>query len=322
MTTKFLWLAALALGSVRAQTLLNVSYDVSRELFAHYNRLYQSQHPGVEIKQSHAGAAKQALAILQGLPADVVTFNQVSDIDLLAQRGQLLPSHWADRLPQQSSPYYSISVFLVRPGNPKAIRDWDDLIRPDVAIVLPNPKTSGNGRYSYLAALAYAQQRYPQDPAAQQDFLRRLLARVVALDGGSRSATGSFVERQRGDVLLSFEAEALAIQQQLGAGYEIIRPPLTIKAEFPVAWLDANTEAHGTTAAAIDYLRGLYRPEGQRLLAQHFFRPSDPAILAEFGERFPPVQLRTVAEVAGSWPAALGDHFAPGALLDQLQRRP
>ena len=313
---------ALALPAVAAEKeLLNASYDIARELFGQYNARYQKEHPDVKITQSHAGSSKQANAILQGLKADVVTFNQVTDIDVLAQKGKLLPENWRERLPHHSSPYYSTTAFLVRKGNPKQIENWGDLVKDGVEIVLANPKTSGNGRYAYLGALGYAQDAFKTE-AEQHDFLKNVLGHVKVFDTGGRGATTSFVERKIGDVLITFESEVHGIRQEYGAdNYDVVIPKVSILAEFPVAWLDKNTEAKGTTDTAKNYLEYLYSEPAQRLLAENHYRVRDEKVAAAFKDRFPELKLKTIEDISGSWEKAMKEHFASGALLDQLQKR-
>ena len=314
--------AASALPTFAAdKELLNASYDIARELFVQYNALYQKEHPDVKVTQSHAGSSKQANAILQGLKADVVTFNQVTDIDVLAQKGKLLPENWRERLPHHSSPYYSTTAFLVRKGNPKQIENWGDLVKDGVEIVLANPKTSGNGRYAYLGALGYAQDAFKSE-AEQHDFLKNVLGHVKVFDTGGRGATTSFVERKIGDVLITFESEVHGIRQEYGADdYDVVIPKVSILAEFPVAWLDKNTEAKGTTDTAKDYLEYLYSEPAQRLLAENHYRVRDEKVAAAFKDRFPELKLKTIEDISGSWDKAMKEHFASGALLDQLQKR-
>ena len=314
--------AASALPTFAAdKELLNASYDIARELFVQYNALYQKEHPDVKVTQSHAGSSKQANAILQGLKADVVTFNQVTDIDVLAQKGKLLPENWRERLPHHSSPYYSTTAFLVRKGNPKQIENWNDLVKDGVEIVLANPKTSGNGRYAYLGALGYAQDAFKSE-AEQHDFLKNVLGHVKVFDTGGRGATTSFVERKIGDVLITFESEVHGIRQEYGAdNYDVVIPKVSILAEFPVAWLDKNTEAKGTTDTAKNYLEYLYSEPAQRLLAENHYRVRDEKVVAAFKDRFPELKLKTIEDISGSWDKAMKEHFASGALLDQLQKR-
>ena len=314
--------AASALPTFAAdKELLNASYDIARELFVQYSALYQKEHPDVKITQSHAGSSKQANAILQGLKADVVTFNQVTDIDVLAQKGKLLPENWRERLPHHSSPYYSTTAFLVRKGNPKQIENWGDLVKDGVEIVLANPKTSGNGRYAYLGALGYAQDAF-QSEAEHHDLLKNVLGHVKVFDTGGRGATTSFVERKIGDVLITFESEVHGIRQEYGAdNYDVVIPKVSILAEFPVAWLDKNTEAKGTTDTAKNYLEYLYSEPAQRLLAENHYRVRDEKVAAAFKDRFPELKLKTIEDISGSWDKAMKEHFASGALLDQLQKR-
>ena len=314
--------AASALPTFAAdKELLNASYDIARELFVQYNALYQKEHPDVKITQSHAGSSKQANAILQGLKADVVTFNQVTDIDVLAQKGKLLPENWRERLPHHSSPYYSTTAFLVRKGNPKQIENWNDLVKDGVEIVLANPKTSGNGRYAYLGALGYAQDAFKSE-AEQHDFLKNVLGHVKVFDTGGRGATTSFVERKIGDVLITFESEVHGIRQEYGAdNYDVFIPKVSILAEFPVAWLDKNTEAKCTTDTAKNYLEYLNSEPAQRLLAENHYRVRDEKVAAAFKDRFPELKLKTIEDISGSWDKAMKEHFASGALLDQLQKR-
>lgn len=326
-------LIALFLGgsfpaAAASQTILNASYDISRELFAVYNPLFAEhwqQKTGEKIatKQSHAGSSAQARSILQGLTADVVTFNQVTDVQVLHDKGKLLPANWQRLLPNASSPYYSTTAFLVRKGNPKNIQDWADLVRPEVKIVFPNPKTSGNARYTYLAALGYAQTAFGKANQAQQDqFLHQLLANVAVFDTGGRGATTSFVERNIGDVLLTFESEVNNIRQQYGADdYQVIVPKTSILAQFPVAVVEKNAKHNGTYEVATEYVAYLYSEPAQRLLTQFNYRVHHPKIQAEVAERFPPVELLSVEQIIGSWDQAMQTQFANGAKLDQLLRR-
>lgn len=309
------------------QEILNSSYDIARELFASYNELF-TQHwldetgKTVEIKQSHGGSSKQAQAIIQGLRADLVTYNQVTDVDILHQRGNLIPADWRKRLPNASSPYYSTMAFLVRKGNPKNIQNWDDLVRDDVSSVLPNPKTSGNGRYTYLAALGYAQKTFGDDQAAIDEFLRDFLGNVAVFDTGGRGATTTFIERGIGDVLLTFESEVNNIAAQYPPGeYQVVVPKVSFLAEFPVTWIDRNVERNGTADVAREYLEYLYSEEAQRLIAGFNYRVHDQAVQAEFADRFPELELLPIEEIAGDWETAMTVHFGSGGKLDQLQRR-
>ena len=319
--------AGLAVAPAQAadQELLNSSYDIARELFSAYNELFTEQWKEqtgktVEIKQSHAGSSRQAQAILQGLRADVVTYNQVTDVDILHERGNLIPENWRERLPNASSPYYSTMAFLVRKGNPKNIQNWDDLARDDVSTVLPNPKTSGNGRYTYLAALGYAQKTFGEDQPAIDNYLRTFLGNVAVFDTGGRGATTTFVERGIGDALLTFEAEVNNIAAQ-NPDYEVVVPKISFMAEFPVTWVDRSVQNNGTEELAKAYLEGLYSEDAQRLIAGFYNRVHNEAVKAEFADRFPELELVTVEQIGGSWDKVMKEHFASGGKLDQLQRR-
>lgn len=317
---------ALVLGAAPAaaqDTILNVSYDIARELFEDLNPAFAAhweEKTGrtVTIDQSHGGSSRQARAVLEGLPADVVTFNQETDIDVLAEGG-LLPETWREALPNKASPYYSLPSFLVRQGNPKNIQDWDDLARDDVAPVFPNPKTSGNARYTYLGAYAYALQANDGDHTAAQDFVRSIFASVPVFDTGGRAATQTFAERGIGDVLVTFEAETAQIAAEYAAqGFERVTPSLSVFAAFPVAVVTENAERNGTTEVATAYLEWLYTPEAQRILGEHAYRLTDESVAAEFADAMPEVELVTVDEVFGGWDAVRSDHLADGAILDQV----
>ncbi|WP_018402775.1 thiosulfate ABC transporter substrate-binding protein CysP [Marinobacter gelidimuriae] len=307
--------------------LLNSSYDVARELFAAYNvhfNEYWKEKTGdsVEVSQSHAGSSKQAQSIIQGLKADVVTFNQVTDIDILHTRGNLIPENWAERLPNNSSPYYSTMAFLVRKGNPKNIQNWDDLVKEDVALVMPNPKTSGNGRYTYLAALGYAQDSFGGDQQKIDAFLRDFLGQVKVFDSGGRGATTTFIEREIGDVLLTFESEVLNLVDRYDNGeYEVVTPKVSFLAEFPVTWIDEYVKQNGTEDLAKAYLEHLYSEDAQRLLAGFHYRVHNDTVKKETSDRFPDVKLMSIDAIAGNWENATKEHFASGGKLDQLQRR-
>lgn len=319
-------------GAVQAsaadQSILNTSYDIARELFAAYNPTFE-QHwldktgKTIEIRQSHAGSSRQANAIMNGLSADVVTFNQVTDVQVLHDRGKIIPADWRDQFPNASSPYYSTIAFLVRKDNPKNIQNWGDLAKDDVALVFPNPKTSGNGRYTYLAAQGYAQKTFGVDNETKiDDFLRTFLRNVAVFDTGGRGATTTFVERGIGDVLITFESEVNNIRSEFGVdNYEVVVPQTSILAEFPVAVVERNVKRNGTEAVSREYLSYLYSEESQRLLAGFNYRVHNDVVKAEFAEAFPEVTLLTVEEIAGGWPQATKDIFANGGKLDQLQRR-
>lgn len=305
-------------------TLLNVSYDVAREFYKDYNPLFaahwkKTTGETVTINQSHGGSSKQARSVLDGLQADVVTMNQPLDIDILHTQANLIPADWATRLPNNSAPSSSTILFIVRKGNPKKIRDWNDLVRPDVAVIIPNPKTSGNGRYSYLAAWGYALRQPGGDEAKAREFVGKLFANVPTLDTGGRGATTSFAQRGIGDVLLTFENEVALTIRELGAGeLELVVPSTSIVAANPVAWVDKVVAKKGTEKIAKAYLEYLYSDEAQELAAKHHFRPTNPAILAKYPDRFKPLPLFTVEEIAGSWPDAQKTHFADGGVFDQI----
>ncbi|OHZ03852.1 thiosulfate ABC transporter substrate-binding protein CysP [Salinicola sp. MIT1003] len=306
--------------------LLNSSYDIARELFAAVNPKFidwwQAQHDEtVSVKQSHGGSSTQARSIMQGLRADVVTFNQVTDVNVLADAG-LVAEDWQDRYPNQASPYYSTTAFLVRKGNPKQIENWDDLARDDVSLVFPNPKTSGNGRYTYLAAWAYADQAFDGDQDKIEDYMSTFLGNVEVFDTGGRGATTTFVERGIGDVLITFESEVNNIRNEYGKDdYEVVVPPVSILAEFPVAVVDEYAERNGNEDLAKGYLDYLYTEEAQRLLAGFNYRVNDEKVAEEFSDQFPKTELLRVEDVFGGWPEAMETHFSSGGELDQLQRR-
>lgn len=319
-----------ATGSATAAdaNLLNSSYDIARELFASYNQLFAehwqaTQGQKVNIRQSHGGSSRQAQAIIQGLRADVVTFNQVTDIDILHKRGKLIPADWNTKFPNASSPYYSTMAFLVRKDNPKNIRDWDDLARDDVALVLPNPKTSGNGRYTYLAALGFAQLKWGNNQQAIDTFMQGWLNRVAVFDTGGRGATNTFVDREIGDALLTFESELHGIRAAYPEkDFQIIVPSASFMAEFPVAVVDKHAERNGNLELANAYLDYLYSKEAQDLLASEFnYRVHHPDIVAKTQAAFPQLKLLTIEEIAGSWDQAMSDHFASGGQLDKYQTR-
>ncbi len=315
----------LASSAASAIELLNSSYDISRELFAALNSGFEQQwnqkhlHEKLKIKQSHAGSSKQAMAILQGLHADVVTYNQVTDMQILHDRGHLIPDSWQSRLPNNSSPFYSTMAFLVRKGNPKNIHNWHDLVRDDVKLVFPNPKTSGNGRYTYLAAWGAASQYNGKNKINIRSFMTRLLRNVVVFDTGGRGATTTFVERGLGDVLISFESEVNNIRHQYDKDqYEVIVPPVDILAEFPVTWVDKNVERNGSAQVAKDYLNYLYTPLAQKVITRFYYRVYNPTAMAAVKEKFPDTRLFRVEDKFGSWPQVMQTHFSTGGELDQL----
>ncbi|MCQ8228555.1 sulfate ABC transporter substrate-binding protein [Pantoea trifolii] len=324
------WLGGIALScalasAAQATELLNSSYDVSRELFVALNAPFEKQwdaaHPNdkLTIKQSHAGSSKQALAILQGLRADVVTYNQVTDVQVLHDKGQLIPADWQQRLPNSSSPFYSTMAFLVRKGNPKQIHSWADLARDNVKLIFPNPKTSGNGRYTYLAAWGAADQADGNDKAKTEAYMAKFLKNVEVFDTGGRGATTTFAERGLGDVLISFESEVNNIRNQYGKDqYDVIVPKTNILAEFPVAWVDKNVEHNGTTDAAKAYLNYLYTPEAQKIITSYYYRVNNAQLMAEQKDRFPQTELFNVKDAFGGWDNVMKIHFASGGELDKL----
>jgi sulfate transport system substrate-binding protein len=302
--------------------LLNVSYDPTRELYEAVNRTFASHWKAktgqeVVVKQSHGGSGKQARAVVDGLEADVVTLALAYDVDAVAKAG-LLPADWQARLPGNAAPYTSTIVFLVRKGNPKGIRGWDDLVKPGVAVITPNPKTSGGARWNYLAAWAHAVGKGADERGAKA-FVRALYKNVPVLDSGARGATTTFVERGIGDVLLAWESEALLAVERLGKGaVEIVVPPRSILAEPPVAVVEKNAARHGTTAVARAYLEFLYGAEGQELAARAFYRPRDAQVAAHHAARFPKLELVTVDGVFGGWQKAQAKHFADGGVFDEI----
>ena len=301
--------------------LLNVSYDPTRELYQQVNasfakRWQASVKQPITIKQSHGGSGKQARAVIDGLPADVVTLALGYDIDQIARRG-LIASNWQARLPNNSTPYYSTIVLLVRKGNPKHIRDWDDLIRPDVKVITPNPKTSGGARWNYLAAWGFAQKKYGS-PEKAKLFMAKLFRNVPVLDSGARGSTTTFVERGQGDVLIAWENEALLATKKLAPGkFEIVVPSVSILAEPPVAVVDKVADKHGTRAAAEAYLKFLYTPEAQDIIARNYFRPRNTAVAARYKAQFPSIKLFTIDRNFGGWAKAQAVHFNDGGLFDQ-----
>ncbi|HEV7414638.1 thiosulfate ABC transporter substrate-binding protein CysP [Tianweitania sediminis] len=298
--------------------ILNSSYDIARELFAKVNEAYVSANPGKTIDQSHAGSSKQARAILEGLDADVVTYNQVTDVNALV-KGGAVSEDWQSEFANNASPYYSLPAFLVREGNPKNIKDWGDLVRDDVKVVFPNPKTSGNARYTYLAATAYAKEKFNNDPEQVKEFVGKLFDNVPVFDTGGRAATTTFVERQIGDVLITFEAETRGIAKEFGEDkYDVVVPAMSILAEFPVAIVDRVVDKRGSREFAKSYLDFLYSEEGQRIIAEHGNRVNNEAVAAEFESQFPEVRLVRVEDVFGGWDKIQEEHFASGALLDEI----
>lgn len=308
-------------GALAAPTqLLNVSYDPTRELYQQINSAFARQwKQPITIKQSHGGSGKQARAVIDGLPADVVTLALAYDIDAIAEKAKLLPANWQTRLPENSSPYTSTIVFVVRKGNPKQIADWDDLVRPGVMVVTPNPKTSGGARWNYLAAWGYALAKFGNDETKAKDFVAKLYQNVAVLDSGARGSTTTFAQRKIGHVLIAWENEALLLTEKLGKDkFEIVVPSLSVLAEPPVSIVDKNVDKHGTRAVAQAYLEFLYTKEAQEIIAKHFYRPRSEAVLTQYGARFPKVELLTVDQHFGGWKTAQKKHFDDGGTFDQI----
>ena len=316
----------LAVCASRAATvsLLNVSYDPTREFYDEYNRAFAAYWKGktgdvVAVNQSHGGSGKQARSVIDGLPADVVTLALAYDIDALAAQGGLVPANWQSRLPSNSAPYTSTIVFLVRKGNPKNIRDWGDLVRPGVEVITPSPKTSGGARWNYLAAWAWALRQPGGNDATAEAYVKKLYKNVPVLDSGARGSTVTFVERGIGDVLLAWENEAFLAVKQLGPDkFDIVAPSVSILAEPPVSIVDKVVDKHGTRKVAEEYLKYLYSKEGQELAARHYYRPRDPEVAAKYAKQFPVMSLVTVDGVFGGWARAQAAHFADNGSFDRI----
>jgi sulfate transport system substrate-binding protein len=313
-----------ATAGAKEINLLNVSYDPTRELYQEYNAAFAKYWKAktgddVVVNMSHGGSGKQALSVLNGLEADVVTLALAYDIDAISEKANLLPANWQKRLPDNSTPYTSTIVFLVRKGNPKHIKDWDDVAKPGVVVVTPNPKTSGGARWAYLAAYAYALEKYGHDDSKARDFVKRLYKNVPVLDSGARGSTTTFVERGIGDVLLAWENEAHLALKEFGADqFEIVTPPVSILAEPPVAVVDKIAKRHGTLIVAQAYLNYLYSDEGQEIAAKNFYRPRNEAIAAKYAANFSELKLVTLDQEFGSWAKAQATHFADGGVFDQI----
>jgi len=307
-------------------TLRNVSYDPTRELYVEFNAAFASYWRGktgqqVRVEQSHGGSATQARSVIEGNAADVVTLALAADIDAIAATGKLLPVNWQSLLPDNSSPYTSTIVFVVRKGNPKGIRDWGDLVRAGVAVITPNPKTSGGARWNYLAAWAWARAQPGGDDAQAREFLRRVYANVPVLDAGARGATTTFVHNGLGDVLLTWESEAMLAVREVGADkLEIIVPSVSVLAEPPVAVVERVALRHGTREVARAYLDYLYSKQGQEIIARHYYRPRDPEVAARYAQRFPQLKLATIADFGG-WASVQRTHFSDGGIFDQISAR-
>ena len=305
-------------------TLLNVSYDPTRELYQDFNQAFAKYWKAktgqtVNVEQSHGGSSKQARGVIDGLQADVVTLALAYDIDAISQNSGLLPADWQKRLPENSTPYTSTIVFLVRKGNPKHIKDWDDLVKPGISVITPNPKTSGGARWNYLAAWAYALKQPGGSEQKAQDFVRRLYKNVPVLDSGARGSTTTFVQREIGDVLIAWENEAFLSIKELGPEKaEIVEPSISILAEPPVSIVDKVVDKKGTRKVAQAYLEYLYTPEGQEIAARNYYRPRLDSVARKFASTFPKIKLVTVDDVFGGWQAAQKKHFADGGVFDQI----
>ena len=305
-------------------SILNVSYDPTRELYGEYNKAFAKYWQAktgdtVSVKQSHGGSGKQARSVIDGIESDVVTLALAYDIDEIAERGKLLPADWQKRLKHNSSPYTSTYIFLVRKGNPKGIKNWDDLVKPGVGVITANPKTSGGARWGYLAAYGFALKQPGGNDAKAQAFVGSLFKNVPVLDSGARGSTVTFAERGIGDVLLAWENEAHLAFKEFGADkFDIVYPPTSILAEPPVSVVDKVVDKRGTREVATAYLEYLYSPEGQEIAARNFYRPIDPAIAAKYAANFPKINLFTIAEVFGGWAKAQKIHFSDGGVFDQI----
>ncbi|WP_342619848.1 sulfate ABC transporter substrate-binding protein [Rhodoferax sp. GW822-FHT02A01] len=315
--------ASLQAQAQQAVTLLNVSYDPTRELYVEYNAAFAKYWKAktgqdVTIKQSHGGSGKQARSVIDGLEADVVTLGLAGDVDAIVKNGGWLSKDWQKRLPHNSSPYTSTIIFAVREGNPKGIKDWDDLIRPDVKVITPNPKTSGGARWNYLAAWEFARLKYGGDAKAKE-FVAKLYANVPVLDTGARGSTITFGQRGQGDVLIAWENEAYLLEKEFGAKFDVVAPPLSILAEPPVAVVDKNVDKKGTRAVAEEYLKYLYSEEGQDIAGKNFYRPAvSEKAKAKYAKQFAKIKLFTIDEAFGGWEKADKEHFADGGSFDQI----
>ena len=319
--------ATLAGAAPKDITLLNVSYDPTRELYADFNAAFARHWAGqtgqkVTINQSHGGSGKQGRAVIDGLEADVVTLALAYDVDALYQKAKLIPKDWQSRLPDNSSPYYSTIVFIVRKGNPKTIKDWDDLARPGISVITPNPKTSGGARWNYLAAWEFAKRKFGGDEAKVRAFIKALYGNVPVLDSGARGSTTTFVQRGIGDVFISWENEAFLVQKEFGSDkFETIVPSLSILAEPPVTVVDKVVDRRGTRAVAEAYLQYLYSEEGQQIAARHFYRPRLASVKEAYAATFPQVELFTIQDAFGGWDNAQSTHFRDGGIFDQIYAR-
>ena len=321
--------AALTLSAASALaqnvTLLNVSYDPTRELYVEYNQAFAKHWKAksgqdVTIKQSHGGSGKQARSVIDGLDADIVTLALAGDVDALHNNGGWIPKDWQKRLPLNSSPYTSTIVLVVRQGNPKNIKDWDDLVKPGISVITPNPKTSGGARWNYLAAWEFAKRKYGGDAQAK-DFVAKLYGNVPVLDTGARGSSVTFAQRNQGDVFISWENEAYLLEKEFGSKVDFVYPSLSILAEPPVTVVDKNVDKKGTRAVAEEYLKFLYAEEAQDLIGKHFYRPTSAKAQAKYAKQLPKINLFTIDQAFGGWDKAAKDHFADGAAFDQIYAR-
>jgi len=317
----------LSVVTVSAQSkILNISYDPTRELYAEYNAAFVKHWKAttgktIEVKTSHAGSGSQARAVIDGQPADVVTLALAYDIDAISDKAKLLPADWQSKLPHNSSPYTSTIVFVVRKGNPKGIRDWDDLVKNGVSVVTPNPKTSGGARWNYMAAWAFAHKKWGGDEEKMKAFIAQLFKNVAVLDKGARASTTTFGQRGIGDVFISWENEAFLLEKEFPGQTQIIIPTVSILAEPPVAVLEENVKKHGTAEVSKSYLEYLYSKEGQEIVAKHFYRPIDPEVASKYASKFPVLELIKIDDpLFGGWRKAQARHFDDGGLFDQIYR--
>jgi sulfate transport system substrate-binding protein len=312
-----------SLPAVADSTLLNVSYDVMRDFYKDYNPAFAKywktkSGEDITLQMSHGGSSKQARSVIDGLQADVVTMNQHNDIDAIADKAKLLPADWAKRLPNHAAPFTSLQVLIVRKGNPKGIKDWNDLSKAGIGVIVPNPKTSGNGRYTYLAAWGYAAKLPGSNDARAREFVGSIFKNIPVLDAGGRAATTTFMQRQIGDVLVTFENEAEMIAKEFGRGnFEVVYPSVSIEAEPPVALIDKVVDKKGTRKQAEEYLKYLWSPAGQEIAAQNYLRPRDKAIAAKYAKQFPAIKLFGIDDFGG-WQKAQKTHFDDGAIYDQI----
>ena len=323
LTASLLALSFSAVSTLQAAPLLNVSYDVMRDFYKEYNPAFQKHwqeqgNKAAQIQMSHGGSSKQARSVIDGLPADVITMNMATDINALYEYGKLIPENWAERLPNNSAPFTSATVLIVRKGNPKNLQDWPDLLKDGVQVIVPNPKTSGNGRYTYLSAWAYVLKNGGSEQDAK-DFVGKLFKQAPVLDTGGRAATSTFMQNQIGDVLVTFENEAEMIAREFGrGGFEVVYPSVSAEAEPPVTVVDKVVDRKGSRALAEAYLKYLWSDEAQRIAANNYLRPRNQAILAEFADRFPKVDFMPVEATFGSWPEIQKTHFNDGGIFDQV----